>query len=56
MHHSLLSPRYPSSSHLTRVVVIIAIFNYIFTCMAMIVFAKNDPYHFGSFGVAFFNM
>ena len=36
------------------VVVIMAIFNYIFTCMAMIMFAKNDPFHFDSFGVAFF--
>ena len=38
------------------VVVIIFILNYIFACLAMIIFKKNDPFHFGNLEVAFFSM
>ena len=34
------------------VVIMIAVFNYIFACMGMIIFKANDPFHFGTLSIA----
>ena len=38
------------------VMLLIVILNYILACLGMILFQRNDPFHFGSLGAAFFSV